>query len=256
MPIRLNQGPEGLELPLPDLDAMRAFFTDAVRQNGFLVELDTELRQFSVHPLTVTADEVEMRCEAVAIQVFPGAEAGLHQIAFELKGWTPARAAELASKLRQSRQPPSEEDASAKGETLGTSPVFRIKQLTVPERMRLAMKATRTERQILLRDNSPQVLLGLLTNPRIEDREVLELVRSTQASGEILKRVASTRRWSTNAEIRAAVVKNPKTPTPLALRLLDSLRTPELGILAKAGSTREKIRRAALALYLKRVSRR
>ncbi len=110
--------------------------------------------------------------------------------------------------------------------------MFRIKQLDPSKRMLLAMKADRTERQILCRDTSPNVLLGLLGNPRIEAEKVLAIVKSAYASGAVLQRVAGERRWMGSAEIRTAVVRNPKTPTPLAVRLLDTLPITELRELA------------------------
>ena len=124
--------------------------------------------------------------------------------------------------------------------------------MNVSERMRLASKAGRVERQVLLRDHSAQVLMGLLNNPRIEDKDILALVKSTHANGAIMERVARNRRWASNLEVKTAIVRNAKTPTPLAIRLIEGLRTPDLGALAKAGSTKEGVRRAALSLYLKR----
>ena len=137
---------------------------------------------------------------------------------------------------------------------MGASPIFRIRSMNVSERIRLAAKASRTERQILLRDTSPQVLLSLLNNPRLDGEEVLQIVRSTHASGGVLQRIAEDRRWNQNAEVRASVVRNPKTPTPLAIRLLDTLRTPDLQVLARHSGARETLRRAALKIYLGRLS--
>ncbi len=62
----------------------------------------------------------------------------------------------------------------------------------------------------------------------------------------MLQRIAKDRRWSTNYEIRLALVKNPQTPTPLALRMLDTLRERDLRVLAKGSTVREAIRGAAL----------
>jgi hypothetical protein len=52
--------------------------------------------------------------------------------------------------------------------------------------------------------------------------------------------------------VQRALVLSPKTPTPLVLKLLEGLRTPDLGALAKSGRVREPIRKAALRIYLKR----
>lgn len=145
------------------------------------------------------------------------------------------------------------EGSTQKTEMTGAAIALEIRRMNVSQRIRLATRAGRLERQILLRDNSPQVLLGLTANPRIDEQEVRDLVRSPHAASGVLQHVAKDRRWSANYEIRLALVRNPKTPTPLAQRLLTTLRTPDLQILAKSPNVREAIKGAALRLYLGKV---
>jgi len=142
------------------------------------------------------------------------------------------------------------EGSTQRTEMTGAAIALEIRRLNVSRKMRLATRAGRLERQILLRDSSPQVLMSLLVNPRIDEQEVRDLVRSPHAASGVLQHVAKDRRWSSNYEIRLALVKNPKTPTPLAQRLLPSLRQPDLQTLAKSPNVREAIKGAALRLYL------
>jgi len=146
--------------------------------------------------------------------------------------------------------PATGESKVQRTEMTGASIALDIKRMNVTQRMRLATRASRLERQILLRDNSPQVLMSLLANPRIDEQEVRDLVRSPHAASGVLQQVAKDRRWSSNYEVRLSLVRNPKTPTPLAQRLLHSLRQPDLQILAKSPNVREAIKGAALRLYL------
>jgi|GEM_PF-1612972 len=266
-PPALDPETGGLRLELVDAEAVRSFFTDAKKESGFLLPLAGSPKLFEV--LTVRAlcgESFEMELSARVIQSFerPGPDGARFQVAFQLEGWNPGRDAELTRKLAQV---PSRGAAQGggdggtagagvtEGEVTGASPLFRIKALNPNERMRLATKAGRTERAILVRDTSSQVLTGLLSNPRLDGEDVLHLVRSTHANAALLKRVAEDRRWSQNPEIRAALVRNPKTPTPIALRLLETLRTPDLQVLAKSGQSKEALRRAAVRLYLKRIQR-
>ncbi len=239
-----------LTLTFGDLDGVRSFIAEARRQNGFLVTLERELKLFESYTVALAVGtDFDFRFEAQVIQVFPGAP-GQHPTAFQAGAWPPSKEAELARKLAAGA-----EAATAPADTsptLGTSPLFQIKDLNVSARMRLAARADRTERQILLRDSSPQVHLGLLANPRIEDAEVLELVRSTQSTTGVLERVAKNRKWMLNYEIQLALVRNPKTPPPVAIQLLELLRTRDLGDLAKSPAIRESVKKAALRLYLKR----
>ena len=251
-----------LRLDFEDAEALGSFAGDWLAKQGCLVRLaealklwtplDVELRHGGAARLTVAAR---------VLQVFGGGPGGYATAlqatdagpleAFAPGGQESAEPAPAAD-AGQRQAGPSDPAAAGGGEMQGASPAFRIRQMNVSEKMRLASKATRGERQILLRDVSPQVLMGLLANPRIEDKEVLALAKSTSASGGVLQRIAKDRRWSTNYEVRLALVKNPQTPTPLALKMLETLREPDLRLLAKGSMVREAIRGAALRRVIKR----
>jgi hypothetical protein len=255
-----DAGAPRVHLEFADADQVRSFFESARKETGFLLPLPESPRLYEVVSVRALCGEAfELEVDARVIQSFerPGPDGARYQVAFQLEGWNPGRNAELMRKL--SRIPAegaaSRGAAAGEGEVTGSSPMFRIKAMNPNERMRLALKAGRTERSILVRDTSARVLMGLLGNPRLDGEDVLHIVRSTHANAAILKRVAEDRRWTQNPEIRNAVVRNPKTPTPLALRLLETLRTPDLQVLAKAGQAKEALRRAAVRLYLKRIQR-
>jgi len=149
--------------------------------------------------------------------------------------------------------PESVSDIPSNGEMTGESPVFRIQKMNVSEKIHLASRASRSERQILQRDSSPQVLMALLANPHMEDKDLLEIVKSHHAASGVLQRIAKDPRWTANYEVRLALVKNPKTPTVLAQKLLPSLNRKDLGTLAKGTTVREAIKGAALRLYLRQM---
>ena len=137
-------------------------------------------------------------------------------------------------------------------ETTGTSVQFEIKAMNPSQRALLASKANRMQRQILLRDGSPQIQVALLNNPHIEPKEILELAKNSQTVAPVLQRIAGEHRYLQNHEIRVALVKHPNTPTPLAIRMIDGMRTQDLRVLAKGQAVREAVRGAALRAYLRR----
>ena len=140
-------------------------------------------------------------------------------------------------------------------EAQGVSPMFELKKMNPTQKALLATKATRQQRQILLRDPNPQVLLGLLAHPRIEVKEVLQLVKNPQAPSGLLQRVAADKRFSGNYEIQVGLVRNPKTPTPVAVRLVELLRPNDLREMAKSKAIREELRKVILRVHLRRNQR-
>ena len=231
-----------LSLSFADEAELESFMDKARGDSGFVVPLSAGLDLYTKLAVRVVSGDVT-RCEieAEVAQVFPAADGGF-QTAFLL---------DPAGLVLQSAR------AESAGEFDGTSPIFQIKKMNPNQKARLASRASRSERQILLRENSVQVLQGLLINPRIEGKEILQIIKSTHANAAILQRVASDARWGKNPEVLATVAKNPKTPVPFATRLIDRLRTSDLRVMAKMQSgMREVIRRAALREYLRRTSNR
>ncbi|MDX1503999.1 MAG: hypothetical protein R3325_16695, partial [Thermoanaerobaculia bacterium] len=235
------------------------FVRDMARTGGFLVRVGEEIPLLSTWRVRLAAPGGGFELEAEAVRRFD-AVSGEVGVGFALTGWGPERAEALERAVAGdgAGQPVPDESAAGEpeapeGEMMGSSPAHRIRELDPNRRGILATRAGRAERQILLRDTSPQVLQSLLANPRLEAKEVLALVQSTRVTAGILQRVAGDARWGKNQEIVTAVTRNPKTPLPMAVRLVEKLRTADLRRMAKmAGGLRESLRRAALREYLKR----
>lgn len=229
-----------LTLDFATADEARALVDEAIERQSFFVLLEQQLPQFERLEVRLEAPGSSAVLDTEVMQVFPGG-AGFGT-ALGLRDWSPEKAEKLKRQL---------DGRGAEAHESVVSPAFRIREMNPSERFRLALRASRVERQILLRDTSPQVLLGLLSHPRIEDTEVKSIVTSTHASTAILHRVAENKKWMSNPEIQTAVARNPKTPPPTVIKLLPQLRLPDLQVMAKGGA-RENIRRAALKIYLQR----
>jgi hypothetical protein len=128
----------------------------------------------------------------------------------------------------------------------------RIRNLTRVERLILAAKADRLERQVLLQDNDAQVIYSLLKNPRITTEEVIRIARSPLLNSIAADTIAKTAIWAGNSEIRAALVHNARTPTPLSLKLLPTLPEPEIRQIAKSSAVSQALKQAALRIIINR----
>jgi len=85
----------------------------------------------------------------------------------------------------------------------------------------------------------------VLRNPQIQLEEIIFIARMATASIEILTAIANRREWAERPEVALALVRNPKTPVPLAIKMLDHVGPAELRGLAKQQSVRDAIQRAA-----------
>jgi hypothetical protein len=128
----------------------------------------------------------------------------------------------------------------------------RVRNLSRVEKLLLAPKADRGERTVLLQDNDAQVLYSLLKNPRITTEEVLRIARSPLLATATADLITKTTTWASNSEIRSALVHNPRTPTPLALKLLPTLSEPDIRQIAKSSAVSQTLKQAALRIVINR----
>lgn len=149
----------------------------------------------------------------------------------------PAQLAALAESLRAPSEPAK--DDAARGALTD-----RIRAMSVQQKMQLALSGGREERLALLRDPTKVAHVFVLKNPRIGIDEVQYAARSPNLAPDAIKLIAEHKEWSANSTICTALVRNPKTPVPIALKLLDRIPSSELRAIAKGGA-RDQIVHAA-----------
>jgi hypothetical protein len=113
------------------------------------------------------------------------------------------------------------------------------------EKFRLALHGDRPARLVLMKDVNKSIQTFLIQNPRITLDEIRYLAGFRQANPEVLGSIAAHREWGGNAGIVAALIRNPKTPTTVAVRLLDKLPIAELRRIARTGEAPRAVTIAA-----------
>lgn len=129
----------------------------------------------------------------------------------------------------------------------------QVQQMGVSEKIQLALKGNKEARSLLIKDSNKQVILAVMSSPRLTEQEVEMIALSKNVSEEILRIVGNNRSWIKNYMIVSALVNNPKTPIGLSLGFLKNLKPKELGVVAKNKNIPEVIRSSAhKMLQLKR----
>ena len=160
----------------------------------------------------------------------------------------PAALDELAARLRE---PEPEPEAGAGDGVQQNSARQLLAQLSPSQKMSLALKAGRAERHHLLRDNNKVLHAYVLRNPHLGLDEVQAAAKLNSLSPEALKAIGDHPEWGQNPVICAALVRNPKTPIAIALRLLPRVPLNDLRAIAK-GAGRQQIVLAARKLLAAR----
>ena len=85
----------------------------------------------------------------------------------------------------------------------------------------------------------------VLNNPGLGMDEVQHIAKMTTVSPELLAAIAERREWAQRPEIALALVRNPKTPVPLAIHMIKHVSMQDLRQIAKTASVRMAILQAA-----------
>jgi hypothetical protein len=149
----------------------------------------------------------------------------------------------LLAREAQKQPPPATDETDEGGRSQNAWD--RIRGLSQMEKLLLAIKAERSERALLLQDNDPRVLLSLLRNPRLTVDEVARMAKSSFLTYQIADVIMKTAQWMSSPDVRLALIHNPKTPPPFALRILPMLPEADVRAIARGG-TSMALKQAAL----------
>lgn len=106
--------------------------------------------------------------------------------------------------------------------------VERIAGMSVAQRVVRAMKGSREERAILIRDPNKLVNVAVLSSPKLTDTEIEGIARMANVSEEVLRIIGRTRAWIKSYPVVVALARNPKTPVATSLTVLGRLMEKDL----------------------------
>jgi hypothetical protein len=138
-------------------------------------------------------------------------------------------------------EPPSEPSTQPDDKLL----YDKIREMSANEKMQLALHGDREARVLLLKDVNKTIQTFLLQNPRITIDEIRYIAGYRQANPDVLVTIAGHRDWSQNQGVLTALVRNPKTPSLTAVKLLDKIAPAELRRLAKSAEVPRAVQVAA-----------
>jgi hypothetical protein len=125
------------------------------------------------------------------------------------------------------------------------SAVQKIYRLNTAEKMITALKGTREERAILIRDPNKLVSTAVLGSPRVTPAEVESFSAMKNVSSDVLRTIGNHREWTKSAAVISNLVKNPRTPIGLSLTHLPRVNPRDMKMIAVDRNVPEAIRKQA-----------
>jgi hypothetical protein len=153
---------------------------------------------------------------------------------------------ELAAEVEAARVLPESGEVDVEKTKLSEG---QIRTLSIPARLKLTRGAPRSLRSILLRDSNSLVAVSVIQNNSLSDQEIEQTASNRAIIEEVLEAIARNRQWSAKYNICKALVQNPRTYLPTALRLMTKMSVRDLRDLSRDRNVADAIRSTALRLY-------
>lgn len=123
----------------------------------------------------------------------------------------------------------------------------RLRNMTMPQLVASATKGNKQVRKFLLRHTNRLVAVAAVTSPMIQEPEIIEAANSKTTHQDAIAHIAKDKKnnWVKNYQVKLALVSNPKTPSPDAMRLLPLLNARDKKLLAKSHNVPAAVRNMA-----------
>ena len=160
--------------------------------------------------------------------------------------------------------PPEEEEPVPEGEVLSeeeamvrfltseerqheerVSAVQMVYRMNTAQKVIAALKESRDVRAILVRDPNRIVSSAVLGSPKLTEPEIESFAGMRGVSSEILRTIASNKDWTKRYGVVANLVRNPRSPLPVALNLIPRLNPRDLKTISVDRNVPEVIRKHA-----------
>jgi len=125
----------------------------------------------------------------------------------------------------------------------------KIARLDIKGRIQLAMKGSKEERLILVRDGTKIVAIAVLDSPKISDGEVEKIASQRNVLEAVLRAIPLKRRFIKNYAVMRNLVFNPRTPMDISLGLMKNLLVQDLRNLSGNKEVGDTIRKLALRMF-------
>ena len=135
------------------------------------------------------------------------------------------------------------------------STLHKISKLDIRGRITLAMRGSKEERSILIRDSTKLVAIAVLESPKVTEGEVENFALQKNVLESVLRAIPMKRKFAKNYNIMRNLVCNPRTPLDLSLGLMKNLLVHDLKNLSGNKEVPDTIRKLALRMFKQKLEK-
>ena len=127
-----------------------------------------------------------------------------------------------------------------------------LQKMNVMQKIKLARCGGKEARSLLIKDRNKIVATSVLGSPKLTESEVVSIANSRGVSDDILRMISMKGDWTKSYPVKLALVMNPKTPAPQAIKFINYLQDRELRNLMKSKDVPQQISTQARRILQKK----
>lgn len=129
---------------------------------------------------------------------------------------------------------PLDEELLSDDETLSKDLGATIRDMELPQKVKLGMLGGKPARKILIRDANRLVKAAVMKNPRLSEPEIIDYGKNPNTDDQVLRTIVKNKTWMKNYLLKVAVVSNPKSPLDISVKWLKHLKDKDLKNLSRS----------------------
>jgi len=127
-----------------------------------------------------------------------------------------------------------------------------VQKMTVMQKIKLSRVGGKEARALLIKDRNKIVSTSVLGSPKITETEIIGFTQNRSTGEELLRIISRNRDWTKSYQIKVALVTNPKTPQPVAIKFINYLQDKDLRSLMKSKDVSSNISAQARRILTKK----
>ena len=148
---------------------------------------------------------------------------------------------EAAEEELKAEEAPKTEEEKVKGGSL----YDMLREMSIPQRIRLALMGNVGARKLLAADSNRLVAGAVMRNPGLTEKEIALFAANRSANDEVIRIICNSREHMKNYRVKLGLVRNPKTPPGISASLMKHLLEKDLKTLSKSRDVPSTISRNA-----------
>jgi len=128
----------------------------------------------------------------------------------------------------------------------------QIQVMSVSEMVQLATLGNKEARNLMIKNPNRIIVQAVLNSPKITDEEVISFAGNKNLPKEVSVTISNKKEYIKNYRVKVALINNPKTSLPTAIKLLRHLLPKDLRSVSKSKNVSTVLAKTATKILANR----